>query len=425
LWERFDRACEKAYAPAARYFAQLAAHRKQARRQREEFIAAATAHAATLLVDPCDWRAIERWLRDTDMAWRRDDLGSVEPAAWKDLDARLKTGLGPLRNALAAARDRSRAERQALIAEAQALASKAMERGAASQVKAIQARWQEQAKAAPLTQRDERALWEQFRVACDAVFSARQVKRKEEDNRKHEHRRALEEICVQLEQLARATDKDDQVIRRGLRELQEQWKNKLGGFDPALSGIESRFRSAKKAVEVAASARARSREAMVWQTLAAKERLCEELDSLARSSPGMAEAATRSAAAHERWTALPELSPAWERKMTARRDAALRALSEAAAADEYLARIEHGVESRRDSLLELEILLGLDSPAELQAQRLALQVQQLRQRFQDAATISASTPGERLLAWCAQPGVADANDRRRCERVFSAIEQPR
>ena len=425
LWERFDRACEKAYAPAAKHFAQLAAERKQARKRRDEFIAAAAAHAPSLLVEPCDWRSVERWLRDTDHAWREGDLGSVEPGARKELDTRLKTVLAPLRDALSAVRDRAKADRQALIVEAQALASKAMERGAPSQVKAIQAKWQEQAKALPLAQHDERALWEQFRAACDAVFSTRQTKRKEEDNRKHEHRRALEDICVQLEQLALEQNKDDQVIRRGLRELQEQWKKKFGGSDPALRGIESRFKDAKTAVEAAVSARARSREAAVWQTLAAKERLCEELDSLVRSRPAAAEAATRSAAAHERWTALPALSPAWEQKMIARRDAALRALSEAPAASDYLARIEHGVESRRENLLELEILLGLESPAELQAQKLALQVKQLKERFQGAGTITASVLGERLLAWCAQPGVVDARDRRRCERVFSAMEQLR
>ena len=425
LWERFDRACEKAYAPAAKHFAQLAAERKQARKRRDEFIAAAAAHAPSLLVEPCDWRSVERWLRDTDHAWREGDLGSVEPGARKELDTRLKTVLAPLRDALSAVRDRAKADRQALIVEAQALASKAMERGAPSQVKAIQAKWQEQAKALPLAQHDERALWEQFRAACNAVFSTRQTKRKEEDNRKHEHRRALEDICVQLEQLALEQNKDDQVIRRGLRELQEQWKKKFGGSDPALRGIESRFKDAKTAVEAAVSARARSREAAVWQTLAAKERLCEELDSLVRSRPAAAEAATRSAAAHERWTALPALSPAWEQKMIARRDAALRALSEAPAASDYLARIEHGVESRRENLLELEILLGLESPAELQAQKLALQVKQLKERFQGAGTITASVLGERLVAWCAQPGIVDARDRQRCERVFSAMEQLR
>ena len=56
LWERFDRACEKAYAPAARHFAELAAQRKDARRRREEFIAAAAAHAPILLNDAPDWK---------------------------------------------------------------------------------------------------------------------------------------------------------------------------------------------------------------------------------------------------------------------------------------------------------------------------------------------------------------------------------
>ncbi|MBI2317158.1 MAG: DUF349 domain-containing protein [Betaproteobacteria bacterium] len=57
LWERFDGACEKAYAPAGRHFAELAAQRKEARKRREEFIAAALAHAPTLLGEAPDWRA--------------------------------------------------------------------------------------------------------------------------------------------------------------------------------------------------------------------------------------------------------------------------------------------------------------------------------------------------------------------------------
>jgi hypothetical protein len=76
-------------------------------------------------------------------------------------------------------------------------------------------------------------------------------------------------------------------------------------------------------------------------------------------------------------------------------------------------------------LLELETALGLETPAEFQAQRLALQVQQLRNRFQDATRTSALTPGERLLAWCAEPGVADERDRQRIGAVFAAIERLR
>jgi hypothetical protein len=154
LWERFDAACEKAYAPAAKHYAELAARNKEARRRREEFSAQAAAHALTLLGEPRDWREIERWLRETERTWREGGLGSVNPGAWKKLDARLKAAIAPLRDALSAARNQAMESRRALIAEAGALASKAMERDALAQIKAIQARWQEHARALALGRRD-------------------------------------------------------------------------------------------------------------------------------------------------------------------------------------------------------------------------------------------------------------------------------
>jgi len=422
LWERFDRACEKAYAPAARHFAEQAALRKEARRQREEFIAATAAHAPTLTAEPRDWRAIERWLRETDHAWREGNLGSVEPKAWKGYDARFRAALAPVRDALAVARDQAKAARRALIDEATALAARAMERETPSQVKAIQAKWQAQAKELALAQRDERVLWEEFRTACDAVFKAREAKRKQDDDHKHEGRRALEDLCTQAEQLALATDKDEQELRRGLRDLQEQWKQKARASDPALRGVESRFRSAKTAVEAALSARTRAREAAVWQILAAKERLCEELDALLRTR---ADAAVDATPANERWMALPPLPAAWEKAMVRRRDAAIDALADAAAAATHLAWIERGADARREMLLELEMTLGLDCPPELQAQRLALQVKLLRERFQSAATAGTGSASERLVAWCAQPGIADAGDRQRCDLIFAAMQRAR
>ena len=67
--------------------------------------------------------------------------------------------------------------------------------------------------------------------------------------------------------------------------------------------------------------------------------------------------------------------------------------------------------------------LGLDIPQELQAMRLALQVKKLRDRFQDATKSGADTPAERLVAWCAQPGFAETQERGRIERVFAAMEK--
>ena len=133
----------------------------------------------------------------------------------------------------------------------------------------------------------------------------------------------------------------------------------------------------------------------------------------------------QSASARERWAALPALPAAWEKKMLARRDAALLALSVAEAAGKYLARMEQCAASRREALLELELSLGLESPPEFQPQRLALQVKQLKERFSGAAGSGAVTAGERALAWCAQAGVAEALDRQRCERILAKIDQAR
>jgi hypothetical protein len=70
-------------------------------------------------------------------------------------------------------------------------------------------------------------------------------------------------------------------------------------------------------------------------------------------------------------------------------------------------------------LLELELALGLDSPPALQAQRLALQVQQLKDRFKSAVTLNADTASERIVAWCATPGVCAHEDRERFARILA------
>jgi hypothetical protein len=183
------------------------------------------------------------------------------------------------------------------------------------------------------------------------------------------------------------------------------------------------------------SSRGRSREAAGWQTLAAKERLCDELDRSVQdgassspppSGPTESDGAATTGAAHEppvlaSWAALPALPAAFEQKLAARRDAALSALADAAAAAKYRKRIEEGAAPRREWLLELEMMLKLESPPEMQALRLALQVRQLKERFSGAATGGAKTPADLVLQWCAQPGVANAGDRQRRDRVLAVI----
>lgn len=95
-------------------------------------------------------------------------------------------------------------------------------------------------------------------------------------------------------------------------------------------------------------------------------------------------------------------------------------LADPGAADALKKSIDRTAGERRAVLLELELTLGLDSPKELQAERLALQVRQLKERFKTGTT-TPETAGERYAQWCAMPGVVDATDRTRIERIVGAL----
>ncbi len=378
--------------------------------------------------EPRDWRAIERWLRETDHAWREGDLGSVEPGAWKKLDARLKAALAPLRDALVGGARSGQggppgADRRGHGA------------GGARRWSATRRRRSRRSRRAGRS-RPRRCRWRSATSARCGSSSAppatpcsrrARAKRKEEDGRKHEQRRALEDLCAQARAARgrRGGQGRPGASPRRCASCRSSGESRAAGLDPALQGVESRFRQAKAAVEAVLTARARSREAAVWQTLAAKEQLCEELDA-PRAGGGRHGASGRG------------------RRRLASVDGAARAAAGMGEEDRRAARCRAPGAGRRRRppaptgpgssaappraarrCSSSRWRSGLDSPAELQAQRLALQVRQLRDRFQGAAASTANAPGERLVAWCAQPGVADPRDRDRLRRILAAVERIR
>jgi hypothetical protein len=86
------------------------------------------------------------------------------------------------------------------------------------------------------------------------------------------------------------------------------------------------------------SARARSREAAAWQTMAAKERVCEALDLLVRAGDGAPDA-RRNRRRHKRMDRVAGVAED-RSKSAARRDGAPNALSDPGAAGDYLERVE-------------------------------------------------------------------------------------
>jgi hypothetical protein len=127
----------------------------------------------------------------------------------------------------------------------------------------------------------------------------------------------------------------------------------------------------------------------------------------------------------QRWSALTPSPSEWEKRVLARRDAALHALADEDARFDHVDRVEECAATRRDALLELELMLGIESPPDLQPQRLAVQVKHLRDRFKRTAANAAGSAELVLLDWCALPGVAEARDLKRIEHIVSRLERRR
>jgi DNA repair protein SbcC/Rad50 len=253
------------------------------------------------------------------------------------------------------------------------------------------------------------------------VFEARTGSRKAEHERKTTQRRAFETLLEQTEQIGKSSELDEAQMRRARHDLQEQWKAAVAEHGAPPAALEARFKAARSHADDAVRGKARAAEASTWQTLFAKERLCEELDAVAgdEAEPDGVVAPS----VQERWAALPGLPADWEQRIAGRRDAALAALPDIDERYYYGKRIEEVAGERRDALLEIELMLGIPSPPDLQPQRLAVQVKQLRNRFKRDSD-GADSAQALLLNWCALPGAADDRDRQRCEAIVRRLHRP-
>ena len=358
LWERFDAACTVAYAPAAEHFKKLADERHNNAAKAQTMIAEAMQFAATT-----DWRALAAFCSRAAQAWQR--LGTLDRKEKKRLDAEFNLVMQALSAPLAHQREEGIQRREKLIAQAAAMNPN--ERGALENLRALQERWQEQAKSLPLERAVEQQLWQQFRAACDAVFAKRKEGAAAADAERRANLHAKEALCARLDAIS---DGGDEEIKTVLREVRDGW-SKVGPVPRASEGqIDGRYKSAQAALQVRLDAAKHAAAAAGQSAIRAKLALCRQLEQ------ALADSAAPNDRVQEEWQALAVLATATERALRGRFDAASKALQ---ANDRvYASLLEQNRAALAHALLRCEIVAGVDSPAELSRERLALQVEVLR-----------------------------------------------
>ena len=426
VWLTFDGALKAAYAP-------VAAHLEKLKRARDENLAARNrivdglVLAAAKLSSPqdvaqgadgappgapapgTDWRVIARTLEEAQVAWRK--LGPVEhtvprkalqgdKAVTSRYAAAVQALEGPLQNTYGEARRR----REQLIANAKDLAgSDVGARDVVDKVRRLQAQWQAVAKAMPMPRRDEEALWKAFKTATDAIFAARDAGRAAKEAEFTSRINAREEIIERLAALPATSAAPD--IKRAMAEADTAWRASPELPRPQASRLDTRYRAAREAAtrrlgEIAARA-AQAR----FDALIAMMELCREREATQDSGHALTE--EQASDLEARWNAIEDIPAAWKSRLDARfRDGKTPG------------------QNLGDVLLNLEVALGIESPAEFQAARQRLRILALKTAM-EGRQATATTPAdiERWLLDAAATPRPDEVSRERMGKIVAAVRR--
>lgn len=162
----FRELANKAYEPCSAHFAAQAAQRTTNREQRESILARLAVFTASLAGQAqVDWRLVATVLGEARREWQR--FAPVPQDVAATLQARFKAGLDELGGRLDAEYQRNITARRELIARAATLVALPDVRTAIDGAKQLQREW---TAGGIVPHVKDRALWEEFRSHCNAIF---------------------------------------------------------------------------------------------------------------------------------------------------------------------------------------------------------------------------------------------------------------
>ncbi|HET9700267.1 MAG TPA: DUF349 domain-containing protein [Burkholderiales bacterium] len=413
-WERFDGALEKAYQPVGELRAQEAAKHAQARAAKEALLAEWEAWLAGIAWEHADWKVIEAGREEMFQRWRAAAMAGFKDE--RQLRKRYDAIVAQLDERRKAARDAEIARRDQLTAAAEALRDEPDLTRAVNEAKVLQAKWRDEAGSLRLRRSEEEKAWKKFRAALDAVFARRDAQRAEKEAQRAEHqaqRSAVLEgrkgLLQELETALAATDAGalDQAVTR----FRDAWNAAEPMPRDKAAALDARARELQQKARQRVDELRREKRLARYAVLAQKSALVARVEA-AVSSGEPADGVLAEVTAE--LEALQKLSGDAERAIAERLAAAGSATEAALAA---------GRKQRDELLLDLEIALGLPTPAAHQDQRRARQLGKLQEHFGHGA--AAGPNAEQLfLRYYATPAATDdAQEERMAPVMRKLMEQ--
>ena len=318
LFDEFNQACNEAYKPCRKHFADEKKHRRANALAREQVCAALEKAHEQIDWRAADWKAVQKTFHSYLKQWR--NCGATDAKTRKTLQARFDAVAEKFTEPMARERRRNLKMREGLIEQVVALGQSDDARAAFAKVQALQRQWKPSVTGA---RNVEQKLWKRFSAVCDEVYALRNKANKEFKKGLNENLTAREALCAEIEKACGASERPD--LSAQLAQWQSKWQALGEPPKAAREKIDDRY---KKAVALAKQTLAADQAANATKlraTLLTQSTLCAQLESAALENAKGADALVKKTLtqwAKAKATLPPELAQA----MHQRRELALRAV---------------------------------------------------------------------------------------------------
>jgi hypothetical protein len=383
-WLTFHQAAERAYQPCREHFEAQAKLRHANAESRRAILERLRAFEAAHGGDDLDWRAFTAVLREAPAEWRRHF--PVERALARPLQKEFDAAIGRLQERLAAWHAGNATEKQALIRRAAGLLELTDGREATEAAKRLQAQWKAIGAAA---QDQDRALWEEFRGHCDAVFQKRQQAHADHAASLESNKARALALCEEIEQVSARSGRE---LKDGAAKSAE-WRAAFEAVGELPRGedrgLKTRFERALERLQRALSEqKVREREKSLEDLLEVAGHIHAYGRAVGVAAPAdecqaLKEAAETRAAGVPQWPkgGAEAISDAWKRAVSP-------------------GPLDDGAEKAfRTLCIRAEILKDLPTPAEDQGLRREYQMQRLVERMGQGREATEDDAGSLALEW--------------------------
>jgi len=372
LQAAFDRECATAYRPCQDHFDEQKRRHQENSRSREQICRFLEQEFSRIEWRAIDWKNLQQLVRAQTGKWH--SVGPAEYKLRKILQRRFEAIMEKFNEPMDRERRRNYKMREKLIADIEQLAHSENTRAALAELQTLKKKW---APTVTSSRRREREIWKRFTDACDKVFAKRDREREHLKRALRDNLADREALCAEIETRCRGDSQGHLEIGAHLKRWRARWDELGEAPKTSAEKINKRYRHAIGQAQRVFDKARQDEQIRRHNLLRQKSLLCARLEAQALAGGCGDRGAQSPEQLSARWKALPPLPGDLEQAIGERYHLACAAVFDAAALQRLRDSIPANVEVLHARLLQLEILVEVDSPAAFSRQRMALQIERL------------------------------------------------